>query len=186
MSERANKGSMTDSHEYEGFWWLPEDGGTDDALPSKRIAGSLKIEEGRVTLDLLGNFGHTVLSSSETETVWSPTPYGTPDTRHHGGWTACDTRSVWCARLVPALSWNRDDELRAAGGAHWCLVHRRRRNLLRRDQRPHDRTGHLDRRFRFSAIDDIHGRRGHEARRRDRSGDRFCPARADLDPVGWG
>ena len=69
---------MTETREYEGYWWLPEDGDPGVPDPTKRLAGKLTISEGRPTLDVLGDFGHEVLSESETDTVYMPYPAGQP------------------------------------------------------------------------------------------------------------
>jgi hypothetical protein len=70
---------MVETRDYEGYLWLPKDGG--ESLPadaSKRLAGKLTIERGRAELALLGNFGHKVFRKSDEQTVYSPLPSDVP------------------------------------------------------------------------------------------------------------
>ena len=67
---------ITQTHEFEGFWWLPDEEDAELPAPEKRLAGKLTISDGWGTLEVLGNFGHEVLGESETETVFSPFPSG--------------------------------------------------------------------------------------------------------------
>jgi hypothetical protein len=52
------------THEYRGWWWLPED-------PEKRLAGTLNVRNGEAELDLTDDFGHEILSRSATEITMS-------------------------------------------------------------------------------------------------------------------
>lgn len=50
--------------EYRGFWWLPND-------DSRRLAGTLTVDNGSGALDLVGHFGHRLLSETGTERTYS-------------------------------------------------------------------------------------------------------------------
>lgn len=70
---------MLERHEFEGYWWLPQDGA--DGVPPaarSRLAGRLTIADGRAELAVLENFGHEVLSEGEHGTVFSPMPAEVP------------------------------------------------------------------------------------------------------------
>lgn len=89
MSDVSESGPMVETQEFDGFWWLPSDAVfPEDGVvgipvePSKRLVGKLTIVDGKAELALLGNFGHTVLSETETERVYSPVPADVP--RIHG------------------------------------------------------------------------------------------------------
>lgn len=62
---------MIETHEYGGLWWLPEE-------DANKISGTLTIVRGRATLSVLGSFGNNVISSSSTQTVYSPEPAPAP------------------------------------------------------------------------------------------------------------
>lgn len=51
---------MVETHEYKGWWWLPEDDST-------QLPGTLTVTKGLASLELMGNFGHEVLAQTETE-----------------------------------------------------------------------------------------------------------------------
>jgi hypothetical protein len=60
----ASVPSMVGTHEYHGFWWLP---GHQD----QKLAGKLTLGKGDVQLELLGHYGHELLSDSGTERIFS-------------------------------------------------------------------------------------------------------------------
>lgn len=55
---------LIETHTYRGLWWLPS--GPDD-----KHEGTLTITKGDARLDLLGHFGHELISESERERVYS-------------------------------------------------------------------------------------------------------------------
>ncbi len=64
MFPTASVPSMVGTHEYHGFWWLP---GHQD----QKLAGKLTLGKGDVQLELLGHYGHELLSDSGTERIFS-------------------------------------------------------------------------------------------------------------------
>jgi ApeA N-terminal domain 1 len=87
---------MVGAREYIGFWWLPTD---DGEPPSKQemLGGTLKIEDGAASLEVLESFGHEILSQSESQIISSPFPRDQPSIQ---GLTA-DGKSV---TLIECLS----------------------------------------------------------------------------------
>jgi len=57
-------GNLIETHTYRGLWWLP-------SAPDDKHEGTLTIETGDARLDLLGHFGHELVSESERERVYS-------------------------------------------------------------------------------------------------------------------
>jgi ApeA N-terminal domain 1 len=55
---------VIDTHEYKGFCWLPSD-------DSQKLAGTLTVKKGEGALDLVGHFGHRLLSETDTEKTYS-------------------------------------------------------------------------------------------------------------------
>ena len=55
---------MVGTDEYRGFWWLPED-------ESRRLCGTLAVSNGDPELELLQNFGHHLISETETQKIFS-------------------------------------------------------------------------------------------------------------------
>lgn len=51
---------MIETHEFKGWWWLPEEDST-------QLPGMLTVTKGAASLELMGNFGHEVLAETETE-----------------------------------------------------------------------------------------------------------------------
>ena len=51
-------------HEYRGFWRPADD-------PSNQLPGTLTVEKGKATLDLIGDFGRQLISSSPREKAYS-------------------------------------------------------------------------------------------------------------------
>lgn len=58
---------MLETHDFKGYWWLP---GEED----EKRSGDLRVERGRAQLDVLGSFGHTVLSETARERTYSLDP----------------------------------------------------------------------------------------------------------------
>jgi hypothetical protein len=58
---------MLKTHDFKGYWWLP---GEEDA----KFSGDLQIERGGARLDVLGDFGHTLLSETPREKTYSLDP----------------------------------------------------------------------------------------------------------------
>lgn len=70
---------MIETHDFDGFWWLPADRATGPPSDAaKRLTGRLRVTRGRAELDVLGHFGHTVLSESGDQVVYSPVPADVP------------------------------------------------------------------------------------------------------------
>jgi hypothetical protein len=55
---------MLEPHEYKGQWWPPED-------DSKPLPGTLSVIEGKAILELIGNFGHPLISKSARSRAYS-------------------------------------------------------------------------------------------------------------------
>lgn len=55
---------MVETHEYKGLWWLP----SDDA---EKLLGTLTVTKGAAALELIGHFGHELLSETQTEKTYS-------------------------------------------------------------------------------------------------------------------
>jgi hypothetical protein len=55
---------IVESHEHRGQWWLPSD-------EAEKLAGTLTITRGRATLELIGHFGHELLSETEQQKTYS-------------------------------------------------------------------------------------------------------------------
>lgn len=55
---------MVETHEFRGFWWLPEN-------EEERLSGTLTVKKGDAKLALLGHFGHVLLSDDGTEKTYS-------------------------------------------------------------------------------------------------------------------
>lgn len=55
---------MVESHEFRGFWWLPED-------EEEKLSGTLTVTKGDAELALLGHFGHRLLSDEGKERAYS-------------------------------------------------------------------------------------------------------------------
>jgi hypothetical protein len=58
---------MLETHDFKGYWWLPGEEQT-------KLSGDLRVERGRAQLDVLGSFGHTVISETERERAYSLDP----------------------------------------------------------------------------------------------------------------
>jgi hypothetical protein len=55
---------MVETHEYRGLWWLPND-------EEEQLSGTLTVTKGEASLELIGHFGHELLSETPTEKVFS-------------------------------------------------------------------------------------------------------------------
>jgi hypothetical protein len=55
---------MVETHEFKGLWWLPADEAT-------KLSGTLKVTKGDAELELIGHFGHKLISKTETEESYS-------------------------------------------------------------------------------------------------------------------
>lgn len=55
---------MVEKHEYRGLWWVPGDG-------AEKLAGTLTVDKGDAALELIGTFGHRLLSETATAGVYS-------------------------------------------------------------------------------------------------------------------
>ncbi|MBB4661781.1 HEPN domain-containing protein [Conexibacter arvalis] len=55
---------MVNTHEYRGRWWVPSD-------EANQVAGTLTIAKGEASLELIGHFGHQLLSETEQQKVYS-------------------------------------------------------------------------------------------------------------------
>lgn len=55
---------MVETHELKGLWWLPAEEGA-------KLAGTLKVTRGDAELELIGHFGHKLISKTETEVSYS-------------------------------------------------------------------------------------------------------------------
>jgi ApeA N-terminal domain 1 len=62
---------VIETHEYKGLWWLPGD-------DSSKLAGTLTITRGNASLEVIGSFGHAVISDDGTQKVFSPAPASQP------------------------------------------------------------------------------------------------------------
>lgn len=68
---------MLETHEYEGYWWLPTDADGPEGFPldqSKMRSGNLTISRGVAHLKVLGSFGHDELGRSEDSVKYSILP----------------------------------------------------------------------------------------------------------------
>jgi hypothetical protein len=52
------------THEFRGLWWLPSDEG-------EKLPGTLTVRNGEAALELIGHFGHELLSETDTEKTYS-------------------------------------------------------------------------------------------------------------------
>jgi len=68
MNRRA---SLVESHEFRGFWWLPGE-------EEERLTGTLAITNGASALDVVGDFGHRLLSETGREKSYSLDPAEQP------------------------------------------------------------------------------------------------------------
>jgi ApeA N-terminal domain 1 len=59
--------SLVEAHEFRGFWWLPAD-------EEKKLTGTLAINDGASALDVVGDFGHRLLSETSREKTYSLDP----------------------------------------------------------------------------------------------------------------
>lgn len=48
---------MVETHEFKGLWWLPADEAT-------KLSGTLKVKKGDAELELIGHFGHKLISKN--------------------------------------------------------------------------------------------------------------------------
>jgi hypothetical protein len=55
---------MHETREYKGLWWLPADEG-------EKLPGTLTVTRGAAALELIGHFGHELISETETEKSYS-------------------------------------------------------------------------------------------------------------------
>lgn len=55
---------VIEEREYRGYWWLPEDEG-------RKLSGTLTVTKGVVKLELLEDFGHQLISETDTEKTYS-------------------------------------------------------------------------------------------------------------------
>jgi hypothetical protein len=58
--------TVIETYEYKGLWWLPGQEEDED-----KRSGDLHVTRGRPELDLIGHFGHELISAAETEKAWS-------------------------------------------------------------------------------------------------------------------
>ncbi len=56
--------AVLDIHEYKGLWWLPSD-------ETEKLPGTLTISKGAAALELIGHFGHQLLSETESQKTYS-------------------------------------------------------------------------------------------------------------------
>jgi hypothetical protein len=56
--------SVVQTHEYKGLWWLPSD-------ETEKLSGTLTVNKGEAALELIGHFGHELLSENEREKTYS-------------------------------------------------------------------------------------------------------------------
>src|SRR4051795_9449626 len=61
MNQRV---SLARFHEFRGFWWVPAD-------DKKKLTGSLAITNGASALNVVGDFGHRLLSETSTAKTYS-------------------------------------------------------------------------------------------------------------------
>jgi hypothetical protein len=80
---------MIDTHTYVGLWWLPTDNAQPPSDAAERLSGTLTVTRGDAKLDVLGSFGHKVLSRSQKQVTMSPWPADQP--RIHG----ITTKGTW-------------------------------------------------------------------------------------------
>jgi hypothetical protein len=52
------------THEYRGLWWLPND-------DAERLPGTLTVTKGAAALEVIGHFGHELLSETDRERTYS-------------------------------------------------------------------------------------------------------------------
>ena len=55
---------MFETHEYNGLWWIPAD-------KEQRLSGLLTVAYGDAKLELIGHFGHKLISETATEKSYS-------------------------------------------------------------------------------------------------------------------
>ncbi len=55
---------MLETHEYKGLWWLPSD-------DTEKLSGTLTVTNGAAALEVIGHFGHQLLSETETQKTYS-------------------------------------------------------------------------------------------------------------------
>ena len=55
---------MVDTHEYKGLWWVPSD-------ETEKLSGTLTVTKGEAALELIGHFGHELLSGTERTKTYS-------------------------------------------------------------------------------------------------------------------
>ncbi len=55
---------MVEAHEYKGLWWLPSD-------ETEKLSGTLIVTKGEAALELIGHFGHELLSETKREKTYS-------------------------------------------------------------------------------------------------------------------
>lgn len=53
-----------ETHEYKGLWWLPSN-------DTEKLPGTLTVTKGAAALELIGHFGHELLSETQTEKIYS-------------------------------------------------------------------------------------------------------------------
>lgn len=58
---------MIETHTYQGLWWTPSD-------PEEKLSGTLTITKGVPILDVVGDFGHDVISEGDHERTYSMSP----------------------------------------------------------------------------------------------------------------
>ncbi|HEY1357040.1 MAG TPA: HEPN domain-containing protein [Thermoleophilaceae bacterium] len=68
MNQRV---SLVEAHEFRGYWWLPGD-------EEAKLTGTLAISNGASALDVLGDFGHRLLSETSREKAYSLDPAEQP------------------------------------------------------------------------------------------------------------
>ena len=62
---------MVETHEYKGLWWLPN-------AESQQLPGTLTVTKGEGALELIGHFGHELISEPGTPEVYSLSLAGQP------------------------------------------------------------------------------------------------------------
>lgn len=56
--------TVVETHEYKGLWWLPSD-------EIEKLSGTLTVTNGEGALELIGHFGHELLSETAREKTYS-------------------------------------------------------------------------------------------------------------------
>lgn len=72
---------MLETHEYDGYWWLPADADGAEGFPSDQSnmrSGTLTIKRGVAHLKILSSFGHAELGQSEDSVKLSLFPAPQP------------------------------------------------------------------------------------------------------------